>query len=378
MMRAAATVVAVVTALVLIAAGCKGTGTGQAGEKDEKESEAPIKVACAPATASTTGERVIVRGTVTAPPNRQATVAPSVPGRIAELLVQEGLVVDKGAVLALVDDPTLAANLGEGEAQVATARAAEAAATKAAERAHRLLDEGIAPRRDVEDADAKAAQSAAELRAALARRALATAQRDRSRVKAPIAGTVVRIFRRAGELVDGTPQTPIVEIADPAHPELRADTPASDVVRLIPGLFAIIRLDALRDQTLPGRVVAVSPSVDPATSLGWVRVALDVPRDSAVVPRLGLSGQAEVLVGARAGLIAVPASAVRRGAEGHAEVLMCGKDKDGSVARVATVTLAGRAGGTILVSDGLEAGTAVIVDHVLNVEDGARIAAGGE
>ncbi len=361
-----------------VVAACSASDPGaKGGEKDEKESEAPIQVLCAPVTASTIAEQVIVRGVITAPQNRQATVAPSAAGRIAELLVTEGQVVDKGAVLAIIDDPNLAANLGEADAQVSTARAAEAASAKAAERAQRHLDEGIAPRRDVEDADAKAAQATAELRAALAKRELATTQRDRSRVKAPIAGTVVRLFRRAGEHVDGTPQTPIVEVADPAHPELRADAPAADVVRLVPGLFASIRLDAARGQTLPGRVVAVSPSVDPTTSLGWVRVALDVPRDSALVPRLGLAGQAEVLVGARTGLVAVPVAALRRGAEGHAEVLVCAKEKDESVAKVVAVTLAGRAGGVILVSDGVEAGTAVVVDHVLNLADGARIAAGG-
>jgi RND family efflux transporter MFP subunit len=355
--------------------GC--SASAKADDKDDKdkadEAEAPIKVTCAPALRSTTADHVVVRGIIAAPPSRQATVAPSVPGRIAEVLVQEGQVVERGAVLAVIDDPTLVANLGESEAQVTTARAAEVAATKGAERAHRLLDEGIAPRRDVEDADAKAAQASAELRAAQARRELASAQRDRSRVKAPIAGTVVRIFRRAGELVDGTPQTPVAEVADPTHLELRADAPAGDLVRLRPGLFSQVRLDAVRDQSLAGRVLAVSPGVDPATTLGWVRIALDVPQDAPVVPRLGLAGQAEILVGARAGLIAVPASAVRRGSEGRTEVLLCGE-----VARVAVVTVAGRAGDTVLLAGGVEAGAQVIVDHVLNLEDGAKISAARE
>jgi multidrug efflux pump subunit AcrA (membrane-fusion protein) len=122
----------------------------------------------------------------------------------------------------------------------------------------------------------------------------------------------------------------------------------------------------------------VSPGVDPATTLGWVRVALDVPADSAVTPRLGLAGQAEILVGARAGLVAVPASAVRRGSEGHIEVLLCAHVKDESLVKVAEVTLAGRAGDTVLLAGGVEAGTQVVVDHVLNLEDGAKISVGAE
>jgi len=352
-------------ALALVVISCRSP---EAGEKEE--AEGPVKVACRAATPSTMIDRIHVRGVVAAPPNRQATVASTVAGRVSELLVQEGEPVERGAVLAVIDDPALEAAQGEADALLASARAADKAAAATAARARRLLDEGIAPRRDLEDADAKAAQAAAELRATLLKRDLATVQRGRAKVKAPIAGTVVRILRRAGELVDGTPQTPIVEIADPVHLELRADVAGSNLVRLFPGLLASVRLDAVRDHPFPGRVIAVSPGVDPTSALGWVRVALDVPAESPIKPRLGLAGEAEVLVGARAGLVAVPAAAVRRGAAGHAEVLVCDKD----AAKVAEVTIAGRSGGDLLLGGGIDPGTRVIVDHVLNIEDGAKIA----
>jgi RND family efflux transporter MFP subunit len=356
-------------ALFIMLAACKSP------DAEEKEAASgPVKVTCAAVAGATMGELVTLRGVVAAPPNRQATVAAAIPGRILELRVQEGEVVDKGAVVATVEDPALAAAEAEADAQVATARAAEAAAGAAAARAHRLLDEGIAPRRDVEDADAKAAQAAAEHRAALAKRALAAAQRARAQVKTPIAGTIVRVLRRAGELVDGTAQTPIVEVADPARLELRSDAAGSDLVRVFPGLLASVRLDAVPDERLAGRVVAVSPGVDPATGLGWVRVLLELPGDSPIRPRLGLAGEAEILAGGRSGLVAVPASAVRRGSEGHPEVLVCTKKGQDLVARVEEVQIAGHRGETILLSQGVGAGDRVIVDHVLNVEDGAAIA----
>jgi len=361
-------------ALAVATAGCK---SAEPDEDDKEAKEGPVKVTCAAAAAATMGELLALRGVVAAPPNRQATVAAAVPGRILELRVQEGEVVNKGAIVAVVEDPALAAAEGEADAQIETARAGEAAASAAAARAHRLLDEGIAPRRDVEDADAKAKQAAAELRAAEAKRALAAAQRARAQVKSPIAGTIVRVLRHAGELVDGTPQTPIVEVADPARLELRSDAAGSDLVRVVPGLVASVRLDAARDARLAGRVVAVSPGVDPATSLGWVRVALDVPGDSPIRPRLGLAGEAEILVGGRAGLVAVPASAVRRGAEGHPEVLVCAQKEKEMVAKVEEVQIAGHRGETILLGGGIAAGDQVIVDHVLNVADGASIALAG-
>jgi cobalt-zinc-cadmium efflux system membrane fusion protein len=211
--------------------------------------------------------------------------------------------------------------------------------------------------------------AAAELRAAKAKREQAETQRERARVKAPIAGTVVRVLRRAGELVDGTSATPLAELADPSAMELRADAPAADLVKLTDGMPAEVRLDALPDAPLAGQILAVSPAVDPTTSLGWVRLTFgNEPR-----VRLGLAGTASITLAQRGPVVTVPPSAVRRGAEGTEEVLVCdGSGKDAK-AKVKAVKIGARHDDAVEIASGLAAGERVIVDHVLNLEDGAAI-----
>ena len=203
-----------------------------------------------------------LRGVIGVPPDRDSVVAPQVAGRVSKVLVREGDKVTSGQLLATVDDPALEPALREASAGRAAARAALKNADAALARARRLLEEGIAPRRQVEDAQAQQASAAAALETADAHAALAQKQRDRRRVTAPIAGVVVHVLRRTGELVNGTPSTPVVEIADPATLELRADAPAADLVRVHPGSAVHIELDALPGQTLAGKVVFVSPAVE--------------------------------------------------------------------------------------------------------------------
>ncbi len=241
------------------------------------EATPPIQVTCAPVKTTQLTPTIHLRGVILAPPDRQALVAPTSSGRLSQLHVVEGDLVTAGQLLAVIDNPTLAAARAEADAQVASARGNQTTAAAAATRAQRLFDEGIAARKEVEDAEAHAAGASAELNAALARQSLAKAEVDRATVRAPIAGTVVHVLRRVGELVDGTPATPIAEIADPSILELRASVPAADLVHLAAGQAAEVRLDALPEVQLRGKVTAVSPAVDPATAQGSVRVALDAP-----------------------------------------------------------------------------------------------------
>ena len=117
---------------------------------------------------------------------------------------------------------------------------------------------------------------------------------SRADVRSPIDGTVVRVIRRPGELVDGTPATPVLEIADPAVLEFLATASPADLVQL--------RREQTANPALrraPGSHVrcdgACGVAVDrPSNGLGTVRLAL-VNTDAR--PPLGLFGVASVSVG---------------------------------------------------------------------------------
>jgi RND family efflux transporter MFP subunit len=328
---------------------------------------AAVPVTCRPVRAAPIAERVSLRGLVRPPPDRDALVAAAVPGRVREVRVQEGDAVTRGQELAVVDDPALASALAEADAAQAAAAAAHENARLAQARARRLFDEGVAPRRDVEDADAKLAAAAAEVKSAGARRGLAEAQRERAQVRAPRDGTVVKVLRRAGELVDGTAATAIVEIADLSALELHADVAAADLVRLAVGQKAVVRLDAVPGAEINAQVVRVAPGVDAATALGGVRLAL-APAEHAR-PLNGLAAGAQVEVAARTVILA-PARALRRSIDGADQVVVCAGDK----AAVRRVTVGARLGDEVELRSGAVPGELLVADHVLGLEDGAVIA----
>ncbi len=371
-MTTAAAQVAALVAVLACAACSRRSSSATPAAADDEPAVAPVEVTCEPATALTAAGHLELRGIVGVPPDRSATVAAAVTGRVVAIRVHEGDVVAQGALLATVDDPALTPAVAEGDAAVGAAQAALANAEAARTRARRLVDQGIAPRRDVEDAEAKHATAVADLATAAAHRDLARRQLDRARVVAPIAGVVVHVLRHAGELVDGTAATPLVEIADLATLELRADVPAAELVRVRTGQAAEVALDALPAQPLHATLVAVSPAIDPATALGTVRARLAAPPDGVHLV-LGLAGVLRIDVPRTAPGLSVPRTAVRRGEDGAQQVVTC----ESNVAKGVAVTLGARDGDRVEILSGLTAGQRVVTSHVLGLADGAALAVHG-
>jgi RND family efflux transporter MFP subunit len=347
--------------LLALLAGCR---------RGEREGEVPTPtrtVRCAPATAQSVTDSVELRGTIAPLPDRDAQVAPQVPGRILRVLVREGDAVSAGQEVARLD----AAPLADEAAQAEAARDKTVAERKNAEttraRVERVFEHGIAARQEVEDAvtRADAARAAEGEASAAARRA--RRQVERAIIRSPLRGVVVRVLRRPGELVDGTPATPVLEIADPARLELVADAPAAELVRLAKGQRASVTVAALPGAGWTGVVVALAPAVDPATGLGVVRIALE-PAEGARPP-IGLLGLARVAIGAPRTAVMIPRVAVRAGAAGALEVVLCGKD---GVAHVRTIARGVQVGDQAE-AGGLAAGDQVAVDPVLGLAEGESI-----
>ncbi|HVV84716.1 MAG TPA: efflux RND transporter periplasmic adaptor subunit, partial [Kofleriaceae bacterium] len=282
-----------VVALAGVAAGASVAGCGRK-EVEEAEEAPPAHVRCAAAAAATLADTTLLRGEIEPPPRAEQVVAAPVGGRIARIAVDEGDVVAAGAEIAVIEDPGLGAAANESGAELAAAEAELKAATIERERQAKLVAAGIGPQGDLDDAIGREASARGARDAALSRRTLARSQTARAVLRAARAATVLHVFRRAGELIDVSDpgSAAIAELADLSVLELRAQVTGRDLVGLAAGDAAEVTLDALPGVTLHGTIAAVSPAIDPATSLGTVRVRLDLgggPR-----PAVGLPGVAVV------------------------------------------------------------------------------------
>ena len=135
--------------------------------------------------------------------------------------------------------------LDKAEEQV---RVSQAKVDSARERLN-LLEAG-SREEEVAKADADVALASAAL-------AEAKAVLEKTYIRAPIDGVVVRRHRRAGESVSTQFDSPIVTLADRSRVRVRVDVDETDVARVKLGQSAYVTADAFADRRFTGHVVRI-------------------------------------------------------------------------------------------------------------------------
>ena len=259
-------------------------------------------------------ETLTVSGTVAALPNQDVRVSSLVPGRIAQILVGEGDHVAKGQLLAEIEDRPFRDQLQQAEAAVEQANANLENARLTLARNQTLYGRGIAARKDLEDARTQQSVAQAALRQAEAALALAQLQLARTRAQSPLDGIVVKRLASRGEQVDGTAAQPIFEVAGINPVELLGNVPAIYLGQIHIGQTFAISTEAYPGRSFTGRVVAISPAVDPATNLGLVRIRIPNPNG---LLRLGVYLTAQLPLVTHSNALIVPPDAIYRDAQGQ-------------------------------------------------------------
>jgi HlyD family secretion protein len=262
---------------------------------------APVKEAAGAAA----GAVLNATGYVTA--RRQATVSSKVTGKVVEVLIEEGMPVKQGQVLARLDGRTQGAALALAEAQHVQARRALEEnevrlrqTTINRQRQHRLLAGGATTQNDVDAADAEADSFAARL--ALGRQQVEVAARevaarrqdvDDTVIRAPFAGVITTKDAQPGEMISpisaggGFTRTGIGTLVDMGSLEIDVDVNESYINRVKPGQHAEAVLDAYPDWQIPATVIAVVPSADRQKATVKVRLAFD-RLDPRILPDMGV------------------------------------------------------------------------------------------
>jgi len=191
-------------------------------------------------------------------------ISSTVMGRITELAVDEGDVVERGQFLLRLDDIYYRSQVEQAKARVSRTRAECATA-------ERSLSDALAQfelnhisekeRDDIEAMTISARQSCAEAEAALA---AVSDQLDKTEFYSPMDGVVTRLNVEEGEnVVTGTmnaPGTVIMTISDLASMEVEVEIDETDIVDVEIGQDAEIEIEALTDTLLAGVVTEVGNS----------------------------------------------------------------------------------------------------------------------
>jgi HlyD family secretion protein len=243
------------------------------------------------------------------PVSEEVRVSSEIGGRLKEIFVEEGDGVKRGQVLAVLENDDYRAQVAMAKARVEQKMAelrrivngarqqerreawqgvkeAEAMVDNARaelERRRSLFEKGIIAREECDRAEREFKVAIARFEAASERHAfvdddareedraraeadlsLARAQFDEAQVRyektyirSPIDGIVLRKHQRAGESVSDMRDMPIVTLGNVSTLLVRADVDEFDVGRITEGQRAYVTADAYRGEKFEGRVVRV-------------------------------------------------------------------------------------------------------------------------
>lgn len=299
---------------------------------------------------------------------QEAVVGSEIGGfRLTAVNVNVGDKVSKGQVLARVSTETIEADLAQGRASVAEAKATLAGAEADAERARALQESGAISAQQINQYETAAETARARLEAARARVRSDRLRLAQTRVAAPDDGIISARNATVGSVVQNGQE--LFRLIRKGRLEWRAEVGAAELASIKPG--SAVRITSAGAAPFSGRVRTVAPTVDPQTRNALVYVDLTEGSDA----RAGMFARGEFELGRSTGL-ALPQSAVLL-RDGFSYVFRIGPDN--RVARI-KVDIGRRNGDRVEIVGGLEATARVVATGggFLNDGDLVRVVEGAD
>jgi RND family efflux transporter MFP subunit len=338
--------IANIAALLLLAvAACRKANT-------PADPTAVVQVKTAIAAVQPFEDKVGSIGTVAVHSGHFASLSAPAPARITTVYVSVGQKVSLGTpLIAFEQTPFISA--------AQSAEAALAAAQRAYDRARRLADAGIVPRKDAETAarDLAQAQAAATTARRLAQLAV---------VRAPISGVITRLNASIGASADVN--QPLVEVADLSALDIVFNVAPSDAAHITPG--GAVTLSAGETSTGEalgvGRIMSISGTVDSTTRS--VEVRAQAPPTARPL-RVGETIFGQISMGIKPRAIVVPVAALVPEGDGFKVFVV----NAANLALARPVTVGRRTDALAEITSGLSGGERVVTEGAYGVEDSVKV-----
>ena len=269
--------------------------------------------------------------------------------RVAKVYVEVNARVREGQPLAELDDTLLKSQIAQQTALVAQQ---QVAADQAASQAHDVegLDaQGVLSKETIDQRRFAARSSRAALDAQLAQLHDLQTRDARMTIRAPVSGLVLERNIRPGDVASPSAASPMFRMARDSLVELEANVSEGDMAGIRVG--DPVQVGLPDGATIEGHVRLVSPSVDPQTKLGKIRVSLPVRDDL----RPGGFGRA-TFSGSSQAVLSVPESAIRYDADGISVMVLDASDHVHQV----SVKTGAHGGGYVQLLQGPPAGSRIL------------------
>jgi RND family efflux transporter MFP subunit len=324
---------------------------------------------------------------------RQANVSSKVTGRVLEVLIEEGMTVEKNQIVARLEDvnarksfDVTKAELDAAKAQVVETRARVTEAKLNFDRHNTLMQKQLVSQSAFDSAKATYDSLRAQLNnrqemVNVSDKLLAQQKQnlDDYILRAPFAGVVIAKTSQPGEMISpisagsGFTRTGICTLVDMTSLEIEVDVNESYIQRVHAGQFAEAVLEAYPEWKIPAKVAAIIPTADRQKATVKVRVSFE-NLDPRILPDMGvkvsfLNPEPAEKPKPKAPLgIRVPTTAVRSVDENKFIFVV----KDG-VLQQRKVKVNASYGSDVYISEGLSAGEDFVVEISPQLKNGTKV-----
>jgi HlyD family secretion protein len=239
--------IAVAVTTVMMLRPDRGAASGRVPESGVPQPSAPAHVAA--------------EGRVAVPPDAQVLVAAERTGRLIRIPVVEGQRVAAGELLAEIDSTELRASLAQARASVAESEAEVRVADLTLLRRQDLSRGGIVSPSDLDTAQRDLDMARARLETRRAQIAIYEAQIVKTRIMAPISGTVIARPVNTGEVIESSQA--VATLADLSRLRIDAEADEADAGAVVLGASAVVNCDAFPGLSWKGEIAEISDAVTP-------------------------------------------------------------------------------------------------------------------
>ncbi len=231
----------------------------------------------------------------------EVKVFSKIPDRIEKFFVDDGDAIKKGEPIAKILATTIEQAVRQAEAALVAAKAQEANVRVEYERAQRLYKESAMSKQQYDGVDTQYEAAKAQLEQAEAALVSTKSQFDDATITAPISGIIGKRYYETGDMA--SPSMPVVSIVQMDQVKVTFDAPEEDLGRLAVGQPSKVIVKSYSDRNFEGKIVKISPILDPMTRMAEVEVLIKNP---AHLLKPGMFSRVEVTTGVIENSMVVP------------------------------------------------------------------------
>ena len=293
----------------------------------------------------------------------QATVSSKITGKVLEVFIEEGMFVEKGQILAQLDDSSVQAELNFAKTQLKEAQ-------RVFNRTSELRKDNLASQASLDAAESQV--DGLKARLDISKQIVADMQ-----IRAPFSGVVINKAAQPGEMISpvsaggGFTRTGIGTIVDMSSLEVEVDVNESYINRVQPGQPAITNLNAYQNWDILSEVIAIIPTADRNKATVKVRIGL-LEKDARVLPDMGakvsfLKDQVIETPEKLEGVMIPSSSLVKEGNLSYVFVIQNG------LIRKTKVTVGSLSSNFSRITNGIEVGDNVVTDPNNELQNGQEV-----